>query len=202
MNLVLKITEQATVSTIIDMSGVNSRATLIDVVSFSPNVTTGLFFDAGCSISGIGIRLANMTDGMIIQGDNTTVRLDANQIRNAGTDGCRINNTGTGITLNLFSTTIIESSNLNFNILNANSTISGNGFTGLDKASAMEQSRARLAGKLGGKRPAKPFQQAASQLQHASQRMGYQGNSMRRSPFAQQAANKYRRMNRTGGGNP
>lgn len=130
----LRIIDNSKITTLIHCDGTSSVLTLNNIISFSSNLTTGLYADSGCRISGYGSRLVSMYDGLVIQGDDTTVRLDVVQICNAQNDGFRINNTGTGIELALFATTISGCTNLNFNILNINSTTSGNGFTELNNS--------------------------------------------------------------------
>jgi len=121
----------STIETILNATGVNTIVTSNNIFSFSPNVTTGIFADDGCRISGQGSRLVSPYDGLVVQGDNTQVRFEVLQIFNAQNDGFRINNVGTGIELSLFSTTVSGCTNFNFNILNPNSITSGNGFTEL-----------------------------------------------------------------------
>lgn len=134
LNTFFSIVGMSYVNTIFYVTGVNSFVTLNNLVSFSPNVTTGIFLDGGCRVSGSGSRLVGIYDGLVIQGNDTQVRIDVLQIFNAQNDGFRINNVGTGIELALFSTTISGCVNLNFNILNVNSITSGNGFTELEKS--------------------------------------------------------------------
>jgi len=130
----LKVVANSKVTTLIDCSGVTSILTLNNIIAFSPNVTTGILADDGCRISGYGSRMIGLYDGIVIQGSNTQVRLDVIQIFNAQNDGFRINNTGTGIELALFATTISGCERFNFNVLNQNSITSGNGFTEIDKS--------------------------------------------------------------------
>jgi hypothetical protein len=130
----LKIRISATIETIMHITGVNSLCSISEVQSLSPNVTTGLFANDGCRISGHVLRFVNMVDGIVVQGNNTQVRIDGNQIFNLKNDGFRINNVGTGIILALFSTTISACLGFNFNILNPNSTTIGNGFTEIDNS--------------------------------------------------------------------
>lgn len=129
----LKVVTTSTITTILEADGTNSIITLNNIISFSPNVTNGIVAKNGCSMSGYGTRMIGLYDAMIIEGDNTQVRFDTVQIFNCQNDGFRINNTGTGIELALFATTISGCANLNFNVLNPNSTTSGNGFTEIIK---------------------------------------------------------------------
>ncbi len=128
------IAGESTVTTGVEANGNNAIITVSELLSFSPNLTTGFRFTNGCQVSGNSDYLIGCYDGIVVDGNNTNVRLDVIRISNVQNDGFRIDNVGTGINVSLFTTTITESSNLNFNILNINSTTTGNGFTELDKS--------------------------------------------------------------------
>lgn len=129
----LKVVQRSDIDTIIRSCGSNSILTLNNIVSFSDSVDVGFYFCDTSRASGYGSRMVGLNDGVIIEGSNVTVKLDVVQIFDATNDGFRIESTGTGSTLALFATTISGCANLNFNILNSNVTVSGNGFTELDK---------------------------------------------------------------------
>jgi hypothetical protein len=133
----LKVINGSTVTTVMDCDGVNSILTLNNIIGFSPNITTGIRAKNGCRISGYGTRLVGIYDGLVIDGDDTQVRLDVLQIFNAQNDGFRVENVGSGIELALFATTISGCGRYNFNILNPNSITSGNGFTELAKSNVV-----------------------------------------------------------------
>ncbi len=133
-----KVRSSAEIDVIIHVAGATSFCTLTNIQSLSPNVTAGIFADDGCRISGYGVRFVAMYDGIIVQGDDTQVRLDSNQLFNLQNDGFRINNAGSGIELALFATTISGCAGYNFNILNPDSVTSGNGFTELERANIVD----------------------------------------------------------------
>lgn len=132
---ILSVVGTATIETFVYITGVNSKASFVGLVSESPNLTTGIYADDGSSVSGSGDRLLNAYDGVVVQGDNTTVRLDGLQLQNPQNDGFRIQNVGSGIVLALFATSIFGAGRYNFIVENPNSTTVGNGFTETDKSS-------------------------------------------------------------------
>jgi hypothetical protein len=129
----LKVIQRSDIDTLIRACNQESILTLNNIVSFSDSVGVGFYLCDGARVSGYGSRMVGLNDGIILEGDNTQVRLDVVQIFNATNDGFRIESTGTGIELALFATSISNCSNLNFNVLNSTATVSGNGFTELDK---------------------------------------------------------------------
>lgn len=128
-----QIANSSTVTTGLEVNGSNAIVTVNSFKSLSANVTTGFRFTNGCFVSGANNNLENLYDGIVIDGTNTNVRLEVLGIYNPQNDGFRIEDVGTNIRLALFATTIIGSGNLNFNVENANSVVSGNGFTELSK---------------------------------------------------------------------
>ncbi len=134
----LKIITISKITTVIDCVGPTSILTLNNIIAFSPNVTTVLNADDGCRISGYGSRMVACYDGIVIKGNDTQVRLDVVQIFNAQNDGFRVENPGSGIELSLFATTISGCTRWNFNVENPNSTVSGNGFTEIEKGFIIE----------------------------------------------------------------
>jgi len=119
----------STVTTLVSGDGANSIMTLDGVLSFSPNVTTAISFTNGVRVSGNGSSVVGAYDGLVLSGNNTNVRMDVLKIFNCQNNGMRVDNVGTGIELSLFATTISDCVGYNYNILNPNSIISGNGFS-------------------------------------------------------------------------
>lgn len=130
----LKVVAGSTINTVLNVDGTNTTVLLDTFTAGSPNITTGINADNDASISGFGVKLVAMVDGMIISGTGTSIKLDALQILSTQNDGFRIENVGTGINVQLFATTISECAGLNFNILNPNSKTVGNGFTEIENS--------------------------------------------------------------------
>lgn len=122
------------ITTVLDISGSTAIAQMSDIQTNSPNITTAFRFYDGALISGTILSLLAPYDGIVIYGTNTSVNLEAVKILSAQNDGFRIDNTGTDVRFRLFATTISGCTRYNFNILNPNSIVSGNGFTELDKS--------------------------------------------------------------------
>lgn len=129
----LKIVATSDVTTIIEADGSNSIMTINRLLSFSPNVVTGMKFTDGCRIAGSHNNIVACTDALVVYGNNAQVRLIGLVVFNTTNDGLRIENTGTNVELALFSTTISGCANLNVNILNPNSLVSGSGFSEINK---------------------------------------------------------------------
>ena len=125
----LKVVVGSTINIVLNADGTDATVLLDTITAASPNITTGFNLDNDASISGFGIKLVAMTDGMVISGTGTSVKLDALQILSCQNDGFRIENVGTGINVNLFATTVSGCAGLNYNILNPNCIVVGNGFT-------------------------------------------------------------------------
>lgn len=125
----LKVVSGSTMDIVLNADGTDVTVLLDTIIAASPNINIGFNIDNDASISGFGVKLVAMTDGMIISGSGTSIKLDALQILSCQNDGFRIENVGTGIGVNLFATTVAQCAGLNFNILNPNSKIVGNGFT-------------------------------------------------------------------------
>ena len=131
----LKVVAESTIDTIVAVDGAGSILTPNKILSSSPNVNKGLHFTNGCRVSGVAIgKLVGMVDGMVISGNNTNVIFTSLLIFNAQNNGFRIDNVGTGIKLELEAAVVIDSVGLNFNVLNPNCTISGNGRSQTDNA--------------------------------------------------------------------
>jgi len=118
----------------LDISGSGSLANIHNFIALAPNVTTVFKFTNGCQVIGTSNNIGYSYDGIVIYGDDTYVRLDTLKIGECQNDGFRIENQGTGIRLNLFASSITDCGNLNFNILNPNSTTIGSGFTQLNNS--------------------------------------------------------------------
>jgi hypothetical protein len=123
---------------LIQATGTTSIMTLSNILSFSPNLDTGLRYGDGSQVAGGSVNFVGCNDGIVIDGNNTEVRLNIVNIFNATNDGFRIDNVGTGIQLALFATTITGASNYNYNILNPNSTTIGNGFTETENSNIVD----------------------------------------------------------------
>lgn len=121
-----------TVSTVLNMDGSSSLVSLIDVLVLSSNVTTMISVSNGAGLLGSIIHGRFVYDGLVISGNNSAVQLSDFSMLEAQNDGVRIEATGTGIFLSMFSTYISLCANYNVNFLNSTAVVTGNGFTELN----------------------------------------------------------------------
>lgn len=131
---IFKATSGSTITTLIELDGLNSIAILNNVTSFGSGLDTAIMIKNGAEVLGATGNIQNCVDGLVLSGNNTKVRFDVLKLSNATQDGFRIENVGTGIELELFATTIVGCQRFNFNVLNPNVIVAGNGFTELDKS--------------------------------------------------------------------
>ena len=122
------------VNTAIEACGSGTLVSIHSLIAVSPNIGKVLDLHDGCQVGGNGNTIGYATDGLVVYGNDTTVEFTGLKIEQCSNDGFRIENTGTNISLSLFATSVIGCSNLNFNILNPNSSIVGNGFTELNRS--------------------------------------------------------------------
>lgn len=125
---------QAIVTTLLDVSGVTSVGSIVDLNVNPPNINTALRAYDGARVSGSVFNLISPVNGIVLYGNNTDVRIDSSRIISPQNDGFRIDNIGSNVRFSLFSTSITGAGGFNFNILNPNSTTLGNGFTELDNS--------------------------------------------------------------------
>jgi hypothetical protein len=127
-NLILRapvVVGDSTLTTFISSDSSASILTLDRPLTFSANVVTGISFTNGARISGNDFNVVGATDGIVISGTNTQARISAGGVFNCTNDAFRVDNTGTGIIVELKSVTLEGSSNLNVNILNVSTTLTG-----------------------------------------------------------------------------
>jgi len=120
----------STIGTLINISGANSIATIHDIQSFSPNVTTGLFIQDGARVVINTSSLVGMTDGLVLEG-GANVRANVLTIFNAQQDGVRLNDVGSNTQLSITGT-VLDSTRYDLNILSATATLTGTGNTSID----------------------------------------------------------------------
>lgn len=122
------------ITTLIELDGANVIAVLNNITSFGSGLGTAIIIKNGAEVLGAIGNIQNCTDGLVLSGNNIKVRFDVLKLLNASQDGFRIENVGTGIELKLFATTIVGCQRFNFNVLNPNAIVVGNGFTELDQS--------------------------------------------------------------------
>lgn len=125
------------VTTLLDISGAGTIGAIVNVASLSPNVDTALRVYDGALVSGSVFNFVGVNDGLVVYGNNTTVRVDSFKIVQAQQDGFRIDNFGTGLQLSLYSGVVSQCTRWNFNILNPNCSVTGNGFTEIEKGNVV-----------------------------------------------------------------
>lgn len=117
------------ITTGISISGAGTQVSIHGLIAISPNIDIAIECLDGSKTIGVGNAIGFCTDGLVISGDNTEVEFDAFKIEDCTNDGFRIENSGSGIRLALFATTVTRCGGLNFNILNPNSITLGNGYS-------------------------------------------------------------------------
>lgn len=118
----------------IKVSGAGTLVSIDKLTTTTTNLTTALELYDGAKVVGSGNNIGFCYDGLVAYGDNTDVRFDALKIEGCQNDGFRLDNVGTNVELALFATTVTQCVGLNFNILNPNCIVNGNGFTELNNA--------------------------------------------------------------------
>ena len=121
------------VTTGIEIIGSAASANMHNISISSADIDLGITIKDGAQVAGTAITMSLLYDGLVLSGNNSRVSFDSIKIAFCQNDGFRIDNTGTNLQLSLFAATIIECTNLNFNVLNPNSIFFGNGFTELIK---------------------------------------------------------------------
>lgn len=118
----------------ISITGVGTQVSIHGLIAVSPTIDTSIECLDGSRTIGVGNVIGFCTNGLVLSGNDTNVEMDALKIQECINDGFRIDNSGTGIRLALFATTVIKCLGFNFNVLNADCTVLGNGFTELNNA--------------------------------------------------------------------
>lgn len=121
------------VDTILNIDGSNSASSIHNILSISSSVNYIMKINNGCLVSATAIQAEFFNDGIVISGSNCNVKINTMTLLDGANDGVRIENVGTGITLNMFDTSITGCANYNVNFINPNSIIIGNGFSEIDK---------------------------------------------------------------------
>jgi hypothetical protein len=122
------------VTTLINITGASTQGTVHNITMTSPNIGNGIRVGGGALLVGTSNNIGYCTDGIVIDGTDTEVRLDANKILYCQNNGFRIDNVGTAPKVFLFATTVSECTGLNFNVLNPTAIVAGNGFTELNNS--------------------------------------------------------------------
>ena len=125
----LKVVATSTLDIVLNVDGTDATALPDTIQSASPNVNIGINVDNDGSISGFGIKLVRLVDGLVISGTSSSVKLNTLQILAAQNDGIRVENVGTDIDVVLLDTTASLSTGLNYNVLNPNCVITATGLT-------------------------------------------------------------------------
>lgn len=133
----LVVLASSTINKVFYSNGSTALNTVDQLVSFSPNVSTALELYNGSRSNLAATRIINATDGVVIGGNNTDCRFAAINIFNCTNDGVRVDNIGTDIVISAFAFQI-EGNTKNFNVLNPNCTIYGQGYTEIDFLEVIE----------------------------------------------------------------
>lgn len=122
----------ATITTLINITGVNSIATLDHILSFSPNLTTCIFVQDQARVVVNTSSFVGMTDGVALEG-GSTFRATGITIFNAQQDGLRINDVGSGTIFACQGCTLLDSTRYDLNFLSATCVATGTGSTSIDQ---------------------------------------------------------------------
>ena len=128
----LPLNKESTITTIIDITGVNSIATINTLLSFSANVTIGFLITTSARVVSNNTSLVGMTDGVVLE-SGVNYRANALTVFNAQQDGLRINDVGSNTEWVCNGCTIEDSTRYDINILSATATAKGLGTTAIDK---------------------------------------------------------------------
>jgi hypothetical protein len=119
------------ITTLINITGVGSVATINNILCFNPNVVTGVFVQDQARVVVNTASIVGVTDGIVTEGGSNT-RLNNANIFNCTQDGIRINNVGSSTLVNA-SGSSEDSTRYDINILSATAIMTGMGKTSLDK---------------------------------------------------------------------
>ncbi|MCK5606780.1 hypothetical protein KAR91_33065 [Candidatus Pacearchaeota archaeon] len=134
----------STVATIIDCSVAATVLTIDTLRSFSPNVTTGIKI-ATSRVSIHNVNIVGIYDALVCE-DGCNVLVNALNVFNAQNDGFRIEDVGADTQVQFQSSTVLDSTGFDLNLLSATCIISGGGRTSIDKLNFV--SGARLYGSI------------------------------------------------------
>ena len=119
------------ITTVIHVTGINAILTLNNLLSFNPNVVTGIHIQDQARIVCNTSSMVGMTDGIVLDG-GCNFRANALSVFNAQQDGFRIDDVGSNTEANL-NGSIQDSTRYDLNTLSASSLITGSGAAGIDK---------------------------------------------------------------------
>jgi len=120
------------ITTLLEVTGVNSVVILNGIKSTLSTLTTGISIKDLAKAYINGTNLTNMGTGIEAEG-GAHVHLSGIRIENASVDGVRINDVGTDTRLNVQSTIVEGSTGYDFNLLSATSLVSGDASTSINK---------------------------------------------------------------------
>lgn len=121
------------VTTLIEITGASSIATLNHVSSFVSTLGTGIFVRDLSRVVINNASIVGMTNGLVVEGA-ANAKMYGSSIFNAQNDGFRINDTGGAATnVTIQSSSIEDSTDFDINILSENAYLSGSGKTSIDK---------------------------------------------------------------------
>lgn len=122
----LRVLDTATIDIILNITGVNSKLVLNSLVSFSPNVGTGILAQDLSETILNALTLNSLVDGIVID-SGAEIRSTSTTIFDAQNDGIRINDSGTDSLFSCQGCTTLKSANYDVNILSATGTVTGTG---------------------------------------------------------------------------
>jgi hypothetical protein len=112
------------ITTLIEITGVNSIATLSNIQCGIATVTTAIAVKDLAEIDVTRSRLVGMATGMALEGGSNT-HVAATRIGHATVDGVRINNVGSTTVVAIVGTAVENSTGYDFNLLSATGVLSG-----------------------------------------------------------------------------
>jgi hypothetical protein len=126
----LSIVGSSTIGTVVNVTGVNSIATLYNVLSFSANVGIGIFIQDLARVVVDGSSFVGMTDGVVLEG-GCNFRAVGDKIFNAQQDAFRVNNVGSSTRFSCQGCSFEDSTRYDVNILSATALGSGDAITSI-----------------------------------------------------------------------
>lgn len=128
------------INTVISAAGNTSTVKLHNHLYTSFDITTGIYCN-GAKLIANSLHIENLTDGIIVTGSNSNIRIAGSSIYNVTNDGLRVENVGTGLKVAIFSSEIYNCTRYTFNVLNPNTVLYGQGYTDVNSVNAVKDAK-------------------------------------------------------------
>lgn len=122
LNINTFIGSYGTITTLLEVTGVNSIVTANHIRSTLSTLATGISIKDLAQVDVNSAKLLNMATGIEVE-DDIHVHIDGARIGDATVDGIRVNDVGTDASLTMHSTIVKRSANFDINVLSATALV-------------------------------------------------------------------------------